>query len=104
MPCRKTVSENEVISWKRDKHYDGIKPVNRRGNIQHRPELLLPKNPPSDKEDNSDICVISVMHVKILSMNICGLCEWKLSEDVLGTHLKKIDIILLQETWSAAGD
>ena len=37
-------------------------------------------------------------------MNICGLCEWKLSDDVLGTHFKKFDIILLQETWSAAGD
>ena len=27
-----------------------------------------------------------------------------MSDDVLGTHFKKFDIILLQETWSAAGD
>ena len=73
-PVEKTVSENEVIIWKRDKHYDGIKPVNRRGNILHRSELVLPQNPLSDKEDTSDMCVISDMHVKILSMNICGLC------------------------------
>ena len=48
-----------------------------------------------------DMYVISDMHVKILPMNICGLCEWKLSDDVLCTHVKKFDIILLQETWSA---
>ena len=37
-------------------------------------------------------------------MNICGLCEWKLADDVLGTQFKKFDIIPLQEMWSAAGD
>ena len=37
-------------------------------------------------------------------MNICGLYEWKLADDVVGAHLKKYDIILLQETWSAEGD
>ena len=36
-------------------------------------------------------------------MNICGLYEWKLT-DVLGAHLKKYEITLLQETWSAEGD
>ena len=30
--------------------------------------------------------------------------EWKLADDVLGTHFKKFDIILLQETWSAIRD
>ena len=37
-------------------------------------------------------------------MNICGLSEWKLADEILGIHFKRYDIILLQETWAAEGD
>ena len=55
------------------------------------------------KNHNLEGC-INIKHVKILSMNICGLYQWKLADDGLGAQLKKYDIVLLQETWSAEGD
>ena len=33
-------------------------------------------------------------------MNICSLYGWKLKDDLLGSHFKKHDVILLQKTWS----
>ena len=36
--------------------------------------------------------------VRILSMNVCGLSDWKLADGILGSHFKRFDIILLQET------
>ena len=45
-----------------------------------------------------------IKHVKVLSMNICGLSKWKFDDDVLWNHFKNSDIIILPETWSAEGD
>ena len=43
----------------------------------------------------------SMKYVKILSWNIHGLSQDKLSDDILGTMLKGYDIILLSETWAS---
>ena len=104
VPCTRTASESEIVIWKYDKHYDAIKPICAHGDIIHNSESVFADFPPCDMVDTRGKRVSNDTHVKILSMNICGLCEWKLADDVLGTHFKKFDIILFQETWSAAGD
>ena len=46
----------------------------------------------------------SMKYVKVLSWNIHGLSQDKLSDDILGTMLKGYDIILLSETWASDHD
>ena len=91
VPCTASETQHNIVIWKVGKHYDGMKSI-------YPPRSLCG----SDK-GNLASCE-DIKHVKVLSMNICGLSQWKLDDDVLGNHFKNYDIILLQETWSAEGD
>ena len=102
--CTKRVAENVVIIHKYAKHYDGIRPTRNPVNLQvcRTTDKIGVVN--QDDNSDSDIRCTNVNHVKILSMNICGLYDWKLEDGLLGSHFKKHDVILLQETWSNEGE
>ena len=87
--CTKRVVENVVIIHKYTKHYDGIRPTRNPVNLQvcRTADKIGVVN--QDDNSDSDIRCTNVNHVKILSMNICGLYDWKLEDDLLGSHFKK---------------
>ena len=89
--CTASETQHDIVIWKAGKHCDGVKSI-------HPPGSLCG----SDK-GNFASCE-DIKHMKVLWMNICGLSQWKLDDDVLGNHFKNDDIILLQETWSAEKD
>ena len=101
VPCMRTNTMNNVMIYKVDSHYGGIKPVpiyienNRRKAVD---------NDISEYEIISELNEITGNHIELLSLNVCGLSKWKLDDDIFGSYFKKYDTILLQETWSAEGD
>ena len=80
-------------------NYDGIKTI-AHDFIDNSPyhESIGAKVYP-DNDDN-----LSNSHVKLISVNRCGLSNWKLSNEILGACFKLYDIILLQETCTSSGD
>ena len=79
-----------LITGEKDTLEDRIKPSQK--HCPHISGSLV-----TGKKDTLEGC-INIKHVKILSINMCGLYEWNLADDVLDAHLKKYEIILLQET------
>ena len=94
-----------VVIFKKGKHYDGIRPIISE-HTENDGHILRKDVDIVHYLDDTGSGVHQLTHgnVRILSMNICGLSNWKLVDDVLGLHFKSFDIILLQETWSTEGD
>ena len=63
VPCTASETQHDNVIWKAGKHYDGVKSI-------HPPGSLCG----SDK-GNFASCE-DIKHVKVLSMNICGLSQW----------------------------
>ena len=106
VPCTRTASESErIVIWKYDKHYDAIKPICAHGDIIQNFESVFADFPPRDMVGTRGKLVINDTCKNFVNEYIWFMwIEWKLADDVLGTHFKKFDIILLQETWSAIRD
>ena len=104
IPCNSLVTDNNVVIYKKGEHYDGIKPTF--SEYEHECHRLENMIYVTHSRDNVVPDLNGSMHesVRILSMNVCGLSDWKLGDGILGSHFKRFDIILLQETWSAEGD
>ena len=107
VPCTRLVTEGivNVVIFKKGKHYDGIRPIISE-HTENDGHILRKDVDIVHYLDDAGSGVHQLIHgnVRILSMNICGLSNWKLVDDVLGLHFKSFDIILLQETWSTEGD
>ena len=91
--------------YKKCEHYDGVKPIIPE---YKKHEYRNPSNM-SDAAHCRDSMASNLNgstreSVRVLSMNVCGLSDWKPADDILRSHFKQYDIILLQETWSAEGD
>ena len=98
-PCCRNEAGMGVFIFKVGEHYDGIKTITHDfiDNFPYRESMCAKVYP--DNDDN-----LWNSHVKLISMNVCGLSDWKLSDEILGAYFKLYDIMLLQETWTSSGD
>ena len=80
--------QTHFAPWRRNDFID---------NFPYRKSMCAKVYP--DNDDN-----LSNSHVKLISMSVCGLSDWKLSDEILGAYFNLHDIILLQETWTSSGD
>ena len=105
VPCTRVLTESNVVIYKKGKHYDGIQP-DVSEHTKNDCHSLREDAAVAQCRDKAATGVNGSMRgsVKILSMNICGISDWKLADDIFGLQFKRFDIILLQETWSAEGD
>ena len=105
VPCNRLITDDNVVIYEKGEHYDGIKPIiseykkHEYRNLSNMSDAALCRDSMASNLNGS-----TRESVRVLSMNVCGLSDWKLADDILGSHFKQYDIILLQETWSAEGD
>ena len=101
-----TEISNHIYVYKNADHYDGISRKNTTGHkcqrIGKNQNVKMSNNPRVSSPSGSYPGITN--DLSILSMNIAGLTNWKLSDEVLSGYFKSFDIILLQETWAAMED
>ena len=104
VPCTRLLTESIVVIYNKGKHYGGIQPdvSEQTKNDCHS---LREDSAVAQCRNKAATGVNGSMRgsVKILSMNICGIFDWKQADDLFGLQFKRVDMILLQETWSAEG-
>ena len=110
-----------LLVYKFDDHYDGLAPISynqaygtNNFRISNGPRPKVYSDIHNHYYDENDIWTRNLSNektdpqktkttIKIISWNIHGLNEEKLSQCIVGCFLKRFDIILLTETWSTAG-